>query len=175
MWVDSRPYSGISTAPTVARLQGISDGALGAQQTLVAMRQLVVDAVREPAQQMRDTALRIIGNAGFVGQVRAIQLWVQQHIRYIQDPQSLELVQTPQKTLQWQAGDCDDQSVLVASLLDSIGHPVQFMAMGFKGGPLAHVVTRTKIGPQWVAVETIRPVALGFLPANITTTYIRDI
>lgn len=175
MWVDSRPISGITSAPTVARLQGISDGPLGAQQTLVAMRALVNEAVREPAQQVRETALNIIGNAGYVGQVRSMQSWVQHNIRYIQDPQSVELVQTPQKTLQWRAGDCDDQAVLIAALLDSIGHPVQFMAMGFRGGPLAHVLTRTKIGTQWVAVETIRPVGLGFLPPGITSTYIRDI
>jgi transglutaminase-like putative cysteine protease len=139
------------------------------------MRQFVLDAVRDPSQGVRDLALSIIGNAAYVGQVRALQLWVQQNIRYIRDPPDLELVQTPQKTLQWQAGDCDDQSVLIAALLTSIGHPCQFMAMGFGGGPLEHVLTRTKIGTQWVSVETIKPVALGFTPPNVTSTYIRDI
>ena len=114
------------------------------------MRQFVLDAIRDPAQGVRDLALRIVGNAGFVGQVRCIQLWVQQNIRYIRDPTTAELVQTPQKTLQWTAGDCDDQSVLVAALLSSIGHPCQFMAMWFAARPEdGHVVTRTKIGPQW--------------------------
>jgi transglutaminase-like putative cysteine protease len=177
--LDSRAYTlpgALSgSSPTIARLHGISDGPSGALQTMVFMRQLVLDAVRDPSQNVRDLALKIIGSAGYVGQVRAIQLWVQQNIRYVRDPTTIELVQTPQKTLQWTAGDCDDQSVLVASLLDSIGHPAQFMAMGFKGGPLEHVLTRTKIGAQWVAVETIKPVSLGFLPPNITSTYIRDI
>lgn len=165
----------MSSAPTVARLQGISDGPGGASQTLIAMRQFVLDAVRDPAQHIRELALQIIGDAGYVGQVRAVQVWAQQNIRYIRDPPDLELVQTPQKTLQWRAGDCDDQSVLTAALLQSIGHPVQFMAMGFRGGPLEHVMTRTKIGPQWVAVETIKPVALGFVPPGVSSTYIRDI
>lgn len=154
---------------------GISDGPAGAVQTVAQMRQMVMEAIREPAQQVRSTALGIIGSASWVGQVRAIQQWVQQNIRYIRDPTSVELVQTPQKTLQWMAGDCDDQSVLTAALLDSIGHPAQFYAVGFRGGPLEHILTRTKIGAQWVAVETIKPVALGFLPPGISSTYIRDI
>jgi transglutaminase-like putative cysteine protease len=176
LWLDSRPanFAGLQ-APTVAKLQGISDGPVGAMQTITAMRQMVQDAVRDPSQGVRSLALQIIGDAGYVGQVRAIQLWVQSNIRYVQDPPDLELVQTPQKTLQWRAGDCDDQSVLVAALLTSIGHPCQFIAVGFAGGPLAHVLTRTKIGPNWVAVETIKPVALGFMPSSITSTYIRDI
>lgn len=176
MWFDSRAsrFSGLS-APTVARLMGISDGPAGAVQTIAQMRQFVLEAVRDPVQQIRDVALQIIGPAAYVGQVRAIQLWVQTHIRYVHDPTTVELVQTPQKTLQWSAGDCDDQAVLVAALLDSIGHPTQFYAVGFNGGPLEHVLTRTKIGTQWVAVETIKPVGLGFLPPGITATYIRDI
>lgn len=176
MWFDSRAsnFAGM-TAPTVARLTGISDGPAGAVQTIAQMRQLVMDATRDPSQHIRDAALSIIGSAAYVGQVRAIQVWVQQNIRYIRDPPSLELVQTPQKTLQWTAGDCDDQAVLVAALLDSIGHPTQFYAMGFRGGPLEHILTRTKIGTQWVAVETIKSVALGFLPPGISSTYIRDI
>lgn len=155
---------------------GISDGVTGNIQTVAHMRQFVLDAVRDPAQGIRDLALQIIGTAGYVGQVRAIQVWVQQNIRYIHDPASVELVQTPQKTLQWTAGDCDDQAVLVAALLDSIGHPAQFFAMWFRADPTqGHILTRTKIGPTWVAVDTIKPVPLGYLPPGISSTYIRDI
>lgn len=176
MWLDSRSnLAGLSTSPTFARLQGIADGPAGAIQTLQLMRQMVLDAVRDPSQGVRTLALSIIGNSGYVGQVRAVQIWVQQNIRYIQDPPDVELVQTPQKTVQWRAGDCDDQSVLVAAMLQSIGHPSQFMAVGFGGGPLAHVLTRTKIGSQWVTVETIRPVGMGYQPPNVTSTYLKDI
>lgn len=141
------------------------------------MRQFVLDAVRDPQQKARDLSLRVIGRASYVGQVRCIQRWVQKNIRYVHDPKDAELVQTPEKTLQWTAGDCDDQAVLIASLLEAIGHPCQFMAMGFHGSslPLEHVLTRTKIGPHWVAAETIKPVALGYLPPNVRNSYIRDV
>lgn len=178
MWLDSRASSLFAPAyPTHARLAGISDGPDGAAETMAYMRQFVLDAVKDSRQQARDLALQIIGRSGYVGQARAIQLWIQNNIRYVHDPKDAELVQTPEKTLQWTAGDCDDQAVLSAALLESIGHPCQFMALGFYGStmPLEHVLTRTKIGPRWVACETIKPVALGYLPPRVCNIYIRDI
>lgn len=190
MWFHSRPsrYLGAldaplqgGSSPTVARLMGISDGPAGAAQTLTQMRQLVQDAIRDPSQRVRELALQIIPSSAWVAQIRSIQQWVQNHIRYVQDPPDVELVQTPQKTIEYAAGDCDDQSVLTAALLTATGHPSRFLAMGFHGGPLAHVVTQTKIANtgsdvrDWVAVETIQPRPLGWLPPDITSRYIRKI
>lgn len=178
MWLDSRSSLGtLPTTPTSARLCGISDGAQGATETMAHMRQFVLDAVRDPRQQSRDLALRIIGRSNYIDQVRNVQLWVQQNIRYVHDPKDMELVQTPEKTLQWLAGDCDDQAVLVSSLLESIGHPCQFMALGFANSPLPleHVLARTKIGTRWIACETIKPVALGYMPPRVRNFYSRDI
>jgi transglutaminase-like putative cysteine protease len=168
------------SSPTVARLMGISDGPAGATQTLTQMRQLVQDAVRDPTQRVRELALKIIPSSAWVAQIRAIQQWVQNNIRYVQDPPDMELVQTPQKTIEYAAGDCDDQSVLTAALLTATGHPSRFLAVGFGGGPLAHVVTQTKItntgtDADWVAVETIQSRPLGWLPPHITSRYIRKI
>lgn len=134
------------------------------------MRQLVRQAVREPAQRCRETALAILGSPvpSWEGQCRALQSWVQSNIRYVKDPPDVELVQTPQYTLQQRAGDCDDHAVLLASFLNSTGHPVEFMALGLNGQPLSHVLCRTVIRNRWVAAETIIPRALGWLPAGIT-------
>lgn len=133
------------------------------------MRDLVRASIREPAQRVRETALGIIGSAGWVGQVQAIQRWVQDNIRYVADPPDVELVQTPQKTLEYGAGDCDDQSVLTASLLHSVGHPVRFIAVGLKGGPLSHVLVQTQIGEKWAGVETILKKPLGWMPPGVTS------
>lgn len=171
MWLNGPSLPSIAS-PRKATLQGLPSGTAGAQATVRTMRQLVRDAVRDPAQQIRETALRIIGNANFTDQVRAIQQWVQTSIRYVRDPPDVELVQTPQVTLQLRAGDCDDQSVLTASLLHSIGHPAQFIAVGLNGGPLSHVMVQTLIGQRWVGVETILPRPLGWMPGVITSHYI---
>lgn len=141
-----------------------------------AMRQLVRDAIRSPDQKIRETAVDIIGTtSGYVDQVRLIQRWVQNHITYVRDPVDVELVQTPEYTLQKHAGDCDDQSVLTASLLQAIGHPVQFIAVGLNGAPFSHVLVRTLIGQNWVGVETIQHRPLGWMPVPITSHYIQKV
>lgn len=177
MWLDDHHRrSSLGRLPTKATLQGLPDGLSGAIDTLRVMRQFARDSLREPAQRIRETALGIVGSEGYVGQVRAIQQWIQDNIRYILDPiddtGGVELVQTPQKTLDYYAGDCDDQSVLAASLLSSIGHPARFIAVGFNGAGLSHVLTQTKIGPNWVSLETIRPEELGWFPSGVTSHYI---
>lgn len=140
---------------------------------MLAMRSLVRDAIRDPQQQIRETALTVLrGVDSFSAQARAIQAWVQQHIEYRRDPPDVELVQTPQVTLQLKAGDCDDQAVLTAALLQATGHPAQFIAVGVNGQPLSHVLTQTLIGTKWVAVETIERRGLGWMPAGITSYYI---
>lgn len=149
----------------------------GAVATLKAMRSLARDAIRDPSQQVRETALHITGGGGgFVQEARDLQQWVQENIRYVLDPiddtGGVELVQTPQKTLDYSAGDCDDQSTLMAALLSSLGHPSRFMAVGFQGQPLSHVLCQTLIGQQWVCVETIQPQPFGWCPPGITSHYI---
>ena len=166
MWL-----GGISQ-PTRARLGQIPNGEAGAATTMRAMRQLVRDAIRDPSQHVRELALQIVGNAGYVDQARRLQQWVQQNIRYIQDPPDVELVQTPQYTVQQQAGDCDDQATLLASLLMATGHPAQFVAVGLSGSPLSHVMVQTQIGRDWLGVETILPKPLGWMPPGVTSHYI---
>lgn len=184
MWVEggSLPQAFSNRGPTRATLHGISDGLAGAAETLRAMKQLAKDGVRDPSQQIREAALSIIGNAGWVGQARALQSWIQDNIRYVQDPADdsggIELVQTPQYTLQHRAGDCDDQSVLIASMLSAIGHPARFVAVGFNNQPLSHVLVQTKMSntgnesQDWATVETIIPKPLGWFPAGVTSRYI---
>lgn len=140
---------------------------------MLAMRGLVRAAVRDPAQMIREAALTVLrGVNSFSAQARAIQVFVQNSIEYRRDPPDVELVQTPQVTLQLKAGDCDDQAVLIAALLQATGHPAQFIAVGLNGQPLSHVLTQTLIGTSWVAVETIEKRGLGWMPAGITSHYI---
>jgi transglutaminase-like putative cysteine protease len=160
---------------------GLSDGTGGAIQTLRVMRDLVKASIREPAQAVRETALKIITSDQWIQQIRDLQSWVQSHIRYVRDPMDdaggVELVQTPQKTLEYAAGDCDDQAVLLAAFLSAIGHPARFIAIGLNGGPLSHVLVQTKVtstgddSADWASVETILPKPLGWFPPGVTSRY----
>lgn len=172
MWLDG-PALPRAHPPRRAALSGIPNGTAGSIATMRAMRHLVRDAVRDPQQQIRETALRILrGVNSFSDQARALQQWVQSHIEYRRDPPDVELVQTPQVTLQLRAGDCDDHAALIAALLQSTGHPTQFIAVGLNGAPLSHVLTQTLIGTSWVAVETIEPKPLGWMPKGVTSYYL---
>lgn len=175
MWLNgpSLPVAS-SPQPRRAALGQIPNGQAGSIATMKAMRQMVLDAVRDPQQKVRESALAILRgvSTSFTDQARAIQQWVQGNIEYRRDPPDVELVQTPQVTLQLRAGDCDDQATLIAALLQSTGHPSQFIAIGLNGGPLTHVLTQTLIGTSWVAVETIEAKPLGWMPPGITKYYI---
>lgn len=184
MWLSGPRLSpSAGTLPTRTRLFGLSEGKAGAVETLKHMRTLARNSLREPDQRVRESALSITSSAqGWIAQARAIQQWVQDHIRYVQDPYDdqggVELVQSPQKTLDYGAGDCDDQSVLTASLLSSIGHPSRFIALGFRGEELSHVLTQTKVSHSgddrrdWASVETIQCRPLGWFPNGVTSHYI---
>lgn len=104
----------------------------------------------------------------WTGEARAIQQWVRDRIRYVRDPAGLELVQTPEETLRIKSGDCDDKSVLAGTLLQAIGHPVRFRAVGISAPKqYQHVFPETRIGTKWVSIETTEPVDIGWLPAGI--------
>jgi transglutaminase-like putative cysteine protease len=162
----------------VARLGALPEGKAGTVATLRIMRQLVRDAIRAPAQTIRRTALDLYAGLPprqWIAEVERLHRFVRDHIRYVRDPVGVESVATPEKTLELGTGDCDDKSVLLAALLESTGHPARFLAVGLNGGPLSHVLVQSKIGPQWISLETIIPVKMGWHPNGVTSNYILGI
>ena len=108
---------------------------------------------------VRELALSLIrhlhGHKNWVGQVKCLHSYVQRNIQYVRDVRGVETIATPIVTIQNGQGDCDDQAVLLAALLESIGHPTRFVAIKQNMfGPFVHVYTETKIGPRWLPLET---------------------
>ena len=81
----------------------------------------------------------------WVGQVRAVFRFVRDRIRYTLDPNDVETLSTPMRLLRLKQGDCDDKAILLAALLEAIGHPARFKAVGFRAGELSHVYVETKL------------------------------
>jgi transglutaminase-like putative cysteine protease len=167
---------GIDPRAPRALLMGLPSGPAGTVATLKIMKRLAREAIRSPNQLVRNKALEIFRNAGlpprdWFGQIRALQAWVQNCIRYVQDPVDVELVQTPEVTLKLGTGDCDDQATLLASMLESTGHLAKFVAIGVKGGPFSHVLVETKTGRGWAAAETILKKPFGWYPPDATSRY----
>ena len=116
--------------------------------------------------QIRSLAQSLVSEVphhkNWTGQIKALHQWVRDNVQYIRDVRGVETLATPLKTLETMQGDCDDQSVLLASLLESIGHPTRFVAMKQTTfGPFVHVFTETKIGNKWYPLETTEKFAAG--------------
>ena len=150
--------------PTRATLQAIPDGWQGTRATLRIMSRMVRHFKKD--MQIRSLAQSLVADVphhkNWTGQIKALHGWVRDNVQYVRDVRGVETLATPLKTLETMQGDCDDQSVLLASLLESIGHPTRFIAMKQSTfGPFVHVFTETKIGNKWYPLETTEKFAAG--------------
>lgn len=137
-------------------LSSIPSGSAGVRRTLVEMSNIVKTYKKNPI--VRELALRLVQDVAqknWRGEVNAIFLFVRDRIRYVKDIAGVETLHTPVELLRLRQGDCDDKSILAASLLASIGHPTRFVAAGFVDDNYSHVFCQTKIGGKWVTLETI--------------------
>jgi len=100
------------------------------------------------------------------GEAEAVQNWVRNNVRYTMDVADVETLKTPVALLYDRFGDCDDMALLAGTLLSSIGHPVRYVATGSNGSDYDHVYMETRIGNNWMGVETTEDVALGWKPQS---------
>lgn len=164
-------------------LGSIPAGLAGVRQTLKLMVSLVKAHRTNP--DLRALAASIVGDCPQHNQVceyTALQHWVRDHIRYLKDVNDVETIQWPEVTVRLGQGDCDDQAVLLATLLESIGYRARFEALGVRGGGYSHVVSavskRMANGRDvWVPLETIYQndpltgvrIEPGWLPPDTTS------
>lgn len=153
------------TTPTTGTLGLIPSGRAGIVETLKAMSRFVRDGKKSfPIQQAAISRTQSCASKDYACEVRVLHRFVRDSIRYVQDTTDVETVRSAQKTLEYAAGDCDDKSVLLAALLEAIGHPTRFVAVGEQPGMFTHVYVETKIGANWIPLETTENVAVGWQP-----------
>lgn len=149
-------------------LMGVPSGIEGTRATLSLMRRLARQGATAAAVRQKAVSLTSrLKQKDFQSEVGALHAFVRDCIRYVRDVRNVETLQTAERTLLNRAGDCDDKSVLLAALLESISHPARFVAAGFKNGNACeHVFVETRAGMQgpWLALETTEPVPLGWSP-----------
>jgi transglutaminase-like putative cysteine protease len=159
---------GEKPSPTIQKIMPLTSGLAGIKETLRYMR-IFVDQYKTH-QNIRELALQLtrgIPQKAYTEEARALTDFVKNKIRYTRDVNGIETVQTPLKTLEYGAGDCDDKATLLAALLESIGFETRFHAMGFKRNDVSHVLLECDINGTWVSLETTEPVRMGWLPPNI--------
>lgn len=134
------------------------------------MRQIVRQWKKNPS--LRQLTLEIVrdtpGHKNFAEQVRRIHAYIRNNIAYVKDINGVETISTPDNTIRNRSGDCDDQSVLAASMLESIGHPTRFVAIKMNpAGPYMHVFTETLVGRKWLPLETTENWPVGYHPPKV--------
>lgn len=91
----------------------------------------------------------------------AIFVWVRDRIAYVNDPAG-EYFQPPVRTLEVGAGDCDDQSILLAAMLGSIGFEPILVILP------EHVYVELQVGGKQVPMDpTASNTAFGTLSASM--------
>ncbi len=92
-----------------------------------------------------------------VDEVRELWRFVRDGIRYVRDVRGVDTLQTPSMTLELAQGDCDDKSLLLSAMLESIGYATRFaVSATVPRGSYNHVFVEAfvpKLG-KWIPLES---------------------
>jgi transglutaminase-like putative cysteine protease len=156
-------------SPRPMTIGALPAGSAGTLVTLKKMAKLARSGAKDPGViQVASELVRNLDQYDRVAEVSALHAFVRDSIRYTNDPVDFELLRTPRAILEMGVGDCDDKSILLSALLRCIGRPSRYVAIAMEGGPLSHVYVETPMGRRWIALETIKPVGVGWCPDNVT-------
>ena len=124
---------------------------------------------------VRQRAIQVFREAGVppkdrVGEALALFKWVQMNVRYTRDTLNLELLHTPRRMLELKAGDCDDMTILLGSMLRSTGHPVRIVLCGFRRDrphAYSHIYPEAGVLGRWIALDATMPHDAGWAPPAV--------
>lgn len=140
-------------------------GIAGTRQTLERMRQLAdVGRVMPSIRQKAASLCSGLRQKDYAGELSAIFYYVRDSIRYTRDVFSVETLHSPDVILRDGAGDCDDKSVLLCSMLESIGFRCVFVACGRKPNAMSHVYVRAFLRGEWISLDATEPHPPGWQP-----------
>lgn len=143
----------------------IPSGKAGTQATLEIMSRLVQEGKKNLS--VRQTALLLtehLYQKDILGEIKSIYRFVRDRIRYIKDIRKIETLHTAERILIQKQGDCDDKSILLASMLESIGIATRFVAVGRDPEKFVHVFVEAQLDGLWLPLETTEPVDIGWEP-----------
>lgn len=141
----------------------LAGGDLGTEQTIVHIRRLVDEALRDP--EVNRAAIEILKAAGATGydaarQARAIFHWVVRRIGYVPDPVGKELLRPANVILRVGVGDCDEiNAILLPALLGSVGIRTRLVTISTHPEypeEFSHVYCEAWFGGQWVPLDAAR-------------------
>lgn len=142
------------------RLMG---GDAGVEQTVKAMRRLIDEGKKDPL--IHEAAANMLRNANvpafdWIGEVKAIGEWVGRHIRFTRDVYGKETLHAAREIIRLGIGDCDDFTILICSLLGTIGVKTRIVTISSERldpSQFTHVFPEAEVeGCGWVPVDYAR-------------------
>jgi len=140
----------------------LPDGAQGTFATLRAMVACVRGEVPPDFSGYQSESIRQLAEALVYGamdradEVRALLLYCRDSIAYRLHPFDQQRVQDAARTVQIGSGDCVSKSVLLATLLASLGHRPRFVVQSEGGCEYSHVyVEALDESGRWVALDPV--------------------
>jgi hypothetical protein len=166
-----RDFQGTMTMPLLG-------GDRGVEQTIVLIRQLVDDAVKDPFVNRKAIEILQAANVSSFDRkekCRALYDWVARNFLYVEDPVGpfgpKETLRPVRALLDIRAGDCDDYTVCLAALCGTIGIPTRAVTIAADPmGPreFTHIYPEAEIFPGvWISLDAARPGAsFGVAPTR---------
>lgn len=119
--------------------------------------------------KIRETSVKIVskfcGNKycvaerDYYNEAKSVFNWVRKYIRYVHDIRGIDTFQHPIRTIEFGGGDCDDYTILLASLYLSLGYPVKLKVVNtIKNNDYDHIYLLVGIPPvgknqSWISVD----------------------
>jgi hypothetical protein len=133
----------------------------GYKDTLLEMAKLVKKSALEP--KVRQLAVEIAGNTENISPrsrnrliiAKKIFNYVQRNIRYQRDPKFSELLMDAGNVLKSRSGDCDDFTILICSLLESIGLDSVFIIYKIQADAFSHISAGVRIQGKIFTMDAI--------------------
>lgn len=145
----------------------LPDGIAGVRETIKVMRRLVRHGKSEPLVRATAVALTAhLAQKDWAAEIGACFDYVQHHVRFLRDINEVETLHSASTVIEQAAGDCDDKMILLASLLEAIGHPTRLVAMGFAPGDFSHVIMEVNYRGRWLALDPSEPYPMGWTPPD---------
>jgi hypothetical protein len=162
-----QPLQTLQASPDELIRVDISGGITGVKQTLKFMKAFAQEfCSSERIRGLSANLTSSLPQKDWDSEIAVLFYFVRDNIRYQLDTVNEERLYTPEKLLEVGAGDCDDKSTLLASMLMSIGHPCRFVAVGFEPLELTHVYVETQRpwrGSDWMPLDSTETNGPGYL------------
>ncbi|WP_409234307.1 transglutaminase-like domain-containing protein [Streptomyces sp. PA5.6] len=148
----------------------VPSGPAGTARTVGHIRSLILRGAKD--MTVRRQAVRLLKARGvrpkdYLGEIAALFTWVRRTVRYTRDPYRVELLHSARRMLQLRAGDCDDMTILLGALLQSVGHQVRIVLVGpdpARPGLFTHVYPEAEYRGRWIALDATMPHPMGWAP-----------